>query len=70
MAIKTCNEGWHMNCLKNFYIQQYQLQGSSINESNPLFAPFHDPSAQQAIAQMLQSTKATPQNTHSAHYMT
>jgi hypothetical protein len=58
-----------MNCLENFYIQQYQLQGSLINETNPLFALVHEPSAQQARAQMLQSTKATSQNSHSVHYM-
>ena len=37
-----------MNCFDNFYIQQYQLQGSLIKEKNmgeinPLFALVHDP---------------------------
>ena len=45
-----------MNSLKNFYIQQYQLQESLINEKNPLFALVIDPRAQHASAQMLQST--------------
>jgi hypothetical protein len=47
--IKTCNKGWHMNCLENFYFQQYQLQGPFIRvdeqiicEINPLFAFIHD----------------------------
>lgn len=30
--IKTVTKGWHMNCPKNLYIQQYQLQGSFIDE--------------------------------------
>jgi len=30
--IKTWNKDWYMNCLENFYIQQYQLQGSSTEE--------------------------------------
>ena len=49
--IITCNKGWNMNCLKNFYNQQYQLQGSLINTKNigkinPLFALVHDSDAQ------------------------
>ena len=40
--IKTWNKDWYMNCLRNFYIQQYQLQGSLTDkqntiEINPLF---------------------------------
>ena len=30
--IKTCNKGWPVNCHKKFYIEQFQLRGSSIDE--------------------------------------
>jgi hypothetical protein len=38
--IKTGSKGWPMNCHENFYIQQFQLQGSltdeqSVGEMNP-----------------------------------
>jgi hypothetical protein len=46
--LKTCNKGLPMNCHKNFYIQQFQLQGSliaaqSVGETNPciLNSVFH-----------------------------
>jgi hypothetical protein len=51
-----------MNCLENFYIQQYQLQGlpiveQNIGEINPLFAVVHDSNSQCASAQILHSSK-------------
>jgi hypothetical protein len=32
--LKPCNKGWHMNSLKNFYIETHQLKGSLIHEQN------------------------------------
>jgi hypothetical protein len=30
----TCNKGWRMNYFKNFYIQQFQRQGSLTDEQS------------------------------------
>jgi len=50
-----------MKCLKNFYIQQFQRQGSltdeqSVGETNPLFALERNTDTQHAGAQMIRST--------------
>lgn len=56
--LKTCNKIWRMNCFQDFYIGQYQLQGSLVDdqntgEINALFAFVHDWNSSYAGTQIL-----------------
>jgi hypothetical protein len=66
--IKTSNKVRRMNCIGNFYIQQFKFQGpfsdeQTVGEMNPLFVLTQKTDAKHASAQIIYSTQTRPRNT-------